>query len=84
MEAPLTAARNEAVYLRQKLEELTQNLLRTASELEMTKDANEILREQMSELNNRKYELEEQLENLKFSSRNPIARLARLSFRPEK
>ena len=80
LEAPLIAARNEAVYLRQKLEELTQNLLRTASELEMTKDANEILREQMSELNNRKYELEEQLQNLKFSSMEPDSKVSETQF----
>jgi len=80
LEAPLAAARNEAVYLRQKLEELTQNLLRTASELEMTKDANEILREQMSELSNRKYELEERLENLKFSSSKPDGKVSETQF----
>ena len=46
LKAALAAARNELAYLRQKLEELTQNYLRTASELDMTKHANEILREQ--------------------------------------
>jgi chromosome segregation ATPase len=63
LEAPLAGARNELAFLRQKLGELTQNYLRTFSELDMTKCANEILREQMSDLTNENYKLKELLEN---------------------
>lgn len=49
LQSPLTAARNESDYLRQKLEEMTQNFFKVSRELEMIKQANQILKEQINE-----------------------------------
>jgi len=63
IQAPLLSTRHEAVYLRQKLDELIHALKKSRNELIMARKANEILRGQMNKLTNERNQLQERVEN---------------------
>lgn len=65
IQAPLVGVGREAAFLRQKVDELTQGLLRRGEELGLFKDANETLRGQVGELTEEKTRLQGLLEDRK-------------------
>ncbi|UCB48768.1 MAG: hypothetical protein JSW56_16855 [Deltaproteobacteria bacterium] len=63
LRASLADSQRETTILRQQLDELTQSLMKVTRELDVTKQANEVLKQQIDELMKEKTRLQEVTEN---------------------